>query len=168
MFLSSLDNIKAHVGGIKNDIHATIIEGVDKNGLLSILDDIRSSTDKSATLLSKAFLDHYDKYNKQVEKDTNQYDEELKRMGFLKVTYSSSVKESTTLWKEYSDILQIAKELKKNYKGSTADEKSFDALMSRVASAFKAQSSKHHIKLSTPNTGCAADVLKAHLDHKRV
>jgi hypothetical protein len=167
-FLSSLDNIKAHVGGIKNDIHATIIEGVDKNGLLSILDDIRSSTDKSATLLSKAFLDHYDKYNKQVATDTNQYDEELKRMGFLSVTYNTSVKESTTLWKEYSDILQIAKELKKNYKGSNEDEKSFDALMSRVASAFKAQSSEHDVKLSTPNTGCAADVLKAHLDHKRV
>lgn len=81
-FLSSLDNIKAHVGGIKNDIHATIIEGVDKNGLLSILDDIRSSTDKSAALLSKAFLDHFDKYNAQVTKDANQYDEELKRMGF--------------------------------------------------------------------------------------
>jgi len=167
-FLSSLDNIKAHVGGIKNDIHATIIEGVDKNGLLSILDDIRSSTDKSAALLSKAFLDHFDKYNAQVTKDANQYDEELKRMGFLSVTYSSSVKESITLWKEYSDILQIAQQLKKNYKGSNEDEKSFDALMSRVASAFKVQSMKHDAKLSTPNTGCAADVLKAHLDHKRV
>ena len=100
--------------------------------------------------------------------DTNQYDEELKRMGFLSVTYNTSVKESTTLWKEYSDILQIAKELKKNYKGSNEDEKSFDALMSRVASAFKAQSSKQDVKLSTPNTKCAADVLKAHLDHKRV
>ena len=167
-FLLSLDNIKAHVGGIKNDIHATIIEGADKNGLLSILDDIRASTDKSAALLSKAFLDHYDKYNKQVATDTNQYEEELKRMGFLSVTYNTSVKEGTTLWKEYSDILQIATQLKKNYKGSNADEKSFDALMSRIAGAFKTQSSKHDAKLSTPNTKCAADVLKAHLDHKRV
>jgi hypothetical protein len=132
------------------------------------VDDIRSSTDKSAALLSKAFLDHFDKYNAQVTKDANQYDEELKRMGFLSVTYSSSVKEGTTLWKEYSDILQIAQQLKKNYKGSNEDEKSFDALMSRVASAFKAQSMKQDAKLSTPNTGCAADVLKAHLDHKRV
>lgn len=84
------------------------------------------------------------------------------------MTYNSSVKESTTLWKEYSDILQIAKELKKNYKGSNEDEKSFDALMARIASAFKAQSMKQDAKLSTPNTVCAADVLKAHMDHKRV
>jgi hypothetical protein len=167
-FLYSLDNIKAHVSGIKNDIHATIVEGADKKGLLSILDDIRSSTDKSATLLAKAFLDHYDKYNKQLKVDTNQYDDELKRMGFLSVTYNTSVKESSTLWKEYSDILGIAKELKKNYKGSNADEKSFDELMSRIASAFKTESSKSDAKLSTPNTQCAADVLKAHLDHKRV
>ena len=167
-FLYSLDNIKAHVGGIKNDIHATIVEGDDKKGLLSILDDIRSSTDKSASLLAKAFLDHYDKYNNQLTSDANKYDDELKRMGFLSITYSTSVKESSTLWKEYSDILQIANELKKNYKGSNADEKSFDDLMSRIASAFKAESTKSEAKLSTPNTQCAADVLKAHMDHKRV
>ena len=167
-FLYSLDNIKAHVSGIKNDIHTTIVEGNDKKGLLSILDDIRSSTDKSASLLAKAFLDHYDKYNKQLKVDTSQYDDELKRMGFLSVTYSTSTKESSTLWKEYSDILQIAKELKKNYKGSNADEKSFDALMSRIASAFKAESIKSEAKLSTPNTQCAADVLKAHMDNKRI
>jgi len=167
-FLYSLDNIKAHVGGIKNDIHATIVDGEDKKGLLSILDDIRSSTDKSATLLAKAFLDHYDKYNKQLTSDTTQYDDELKRMGFLSATYNTSVKEGTTLWKEYSDILDIAKKLKSSMKFSKDDEKSFDALMSRIASAFKAESIKSEAKLSTPNTKCAADVLKAHIDHKRV
>ena len=167
-FLYSLDNIKAHVGGIKNDIHATIVEGNDKKGLLSILDDIRASTDKSAALLAKAFLDHYDKYNKQLTSDTNKYHDELKRMGFLSVTYNTSVKEGTTLWKEYSDILGIAKKLKSSMKFSKDDEMSFDALMSRVASAFKTESSKSEAKLSTPNTKCAADVLKAHIDHKRV
>jgi hypothetical protein len=167
-FLYSLDNIKAHVGGIKNDIHATIVEGNDKKSLLSILDDIRASTDKSAALLAKAFLDHYDKYNKQLTSDTNKYHDELKRMGFLSVTYNTSVKEGTTLWKEYSDILDIAKKLKSSMKFSKDDEMSFDALMSRVASAFKTESSKSEAKLSTPNTKCAADVLKAHIDHKRV
>ena len=167
-FLYSLDNIKAHVSGIKNDIHATIVEGNDKKGLLSILDDIRSSTDKSATLLAKAFLDHYDKYNKQLKVDTNQYDDELKRMGFLSVTYNTSVKESSTLWKEYSDILDIAKKIKNSMNFSKDDEKSFDDLMTRIAFAFKAESSKSEAKLSTPNTQCAADVLKAHMDHKRV
>jgi hypothetical protein len=167
-FLYSLDNIKAHVGGIKNDIHANIVEGDDKKGLLSILDDIRSSTDKSATLLAKAFLDHYDKYNKQLTSDTSKYDEELKRMGFLSITYNTSVKESTTLWKEYSDILDIANKLKASMKFSKDDEKSFDELIVRVSEAFKAQSAKSDAKLSTPNTQCAADVLKAHIDHKRV
>ena len=167
-FLYSLDNIKAHVGGIKNDIHATIVEGDDKKGLLSILDDIRSSTDKSATLLAKAFMDHYDKYNKQLTSDTSKYDEELKRMGFLSITYNTSVKESTTLWKEYSDILDIANKLKASMKFSKDDEKSFDELIVRVSAAFKAQSAKSDANLSTPNTQCATDVLKAHIDHKRV
>ena len=167
-FLSSLENIKAHVGGIKSDIHSTIVEGTDKRGLLSILDDVRASTDKSAALLSKAFLDHYDRYNKQVSLDKSQYEDELKRMGFLSNDYKTSTKESTTLWKEYSDILEIAKNLKKNMKWSKNDEVSFDQLMMRVARAFKNQSVKRSTKLSTPNTRCATDVLKAHVDHKRV
>jgi len=167
-FLYSLDNIKAHVGGIKNDIHATIVEGEDKKGLLSILDDVKALTDKSATLLAKAFLDHYDKYNKQVSNDTQKYDKELKKLGIMSSNYKSSVKESNTLWKEYSDIIEIAKNLKNNMMWSKEDEKSFDTLMSRVAGAFKTQSEKNNAKLSTPNTHCAADVLKAHIDHKRV
>jgi hypothetical protein len=167
-FLFSLDNIKAHVTGIKNDIHSTIVEGSDKKGLLSILEEIRSSTDKSATLLAKAFLDHYDKYSKQLNTDKNQYDDELKRMGFLSTTYKTSVKESTTLWKEYSDILGIANKLKTSMKFSKDDEKSFDDLISKVTRAFKQQSEKSDAKLSTPNTKCAADVLKAHIAHSRV
>ena len=167
-FLSSLENIKSHVGGIKSDIHSTIVEGTDKKGLLSILDDVRASTDKSAALLSKAFLDHYDKYNKQVLVDKNQYEGELKRMGFLSNDYKIFTKESTTLWKEYSDILEIAKKLKNNMKWSKNDEMSFDELMTRVARAFKNQSVKRSTKLSTPNTHCATDVLKAHVAHKRV
>jgi hypothetical protein len=167
-FLYSLDNIKSHVGGIKNDIHATIVDGEDKKGLLSILDDVKASTDKSATLLAKAFLDHYDKYNKQVSIDTEKYEEELKKLGFMSSNYKSTIKESNTLWKEYSDIIEIAKNLKKNMKWSKEDEKSFDTLMVRIAEAFESQSKKSNAKLSTPNTQCAADVLKAHIDHKRV
>ena len=167
-FLYSLDNIKSHVGGIKNDIHATIVDGEDKKGLLSILDDVKASTDKSAALLAKAFLDHYDKYNKQVSTDTEKYEEELKKLGFMSSNYRSTIKESKTLWKEYSDIIEIAKNLKKNMKWSKEDEKSFDTLMVRIAGAFESQTEKNNAKLSTPNTQCAADVLKAHIDHKRV
>ena len=167
-FLYSLDNIKAHVGGIKSDIHATIVEGEDKNGLLSILDDVKASTDKSATLLAKAFLDHYDKYKNQVSTDTEKYDEELKKLGVMTSSYESTLKESKTLWKDYSDIIDIAKNLKKNMQWSKEDEKSFDTLMTRVAGAFKSQTEQNNANLSTPNTHCAADVLKAHIDHNRV
>jgi len=167
-FLFSLDNIKAHVTNIKNDIHSTIVDGNDKKGLLTILEEVRSSTDKSASLLAKAFLDHYDKYSKQLKTDKNRYDDELKRMGFLSSTYTTSVKESTTLWKEYSDILGIANKLKTSMKFSKDDEESFDELIAKVTRAFKKQSEKSDAKLSTRNTGCAADVLKAHINHNRV
>jgi beta-galactosidase GanA len=89
-------------------------------------------------------------------------------MGFLSNDYRVTIKESSALWKEYSDILEIAKSLKNNMKWSNKDEKSFDELMARVATAFKNQTAKRSTKLSTPNTQCATDVLKAHVDHERV
>ena len=67
----------------------------------------------------------------------------------------------------------IVKKLKETYKNSDADEKSFDELMIRIATAFKNNEeskliSNKGVKLSTPNTQCATDVLKTHIDHKHV
>jgi hypothetical protein len=53
-------------------------------------------------------------------------------------------------------------------KWSKNDEMSFDELMTRVARAFNNQSVNRSTKLSTSNTHCATDVLKAHVAHKRV
>ena len=70
----------------------------------------------------------YDKYNKKVSIDINEYEEELKKLGVVSTQYKNIIKESNTLWKEYSDILEIYKNLKKNMKWSNKDEKSFDEL----------------------------------------
>ena len=35
-FLTSLDNVKSHVSVIKGDVHSTIVEGGDKNGLIGV------------------------------------------------------------------------------------------------------------------------------------
>ena len=167
-FLTSLDNVKTHVTGIKSDIHATIVDGDDKKSLLSILDDVRASTEKSAALLSKAFMDHYDKYNKNHDTSAQKYQEELDSITVLKDKYKVEVAKRDGLWKEYSDILAIAKKLKESMTISEKDEKTFDELMVRVAKAFQTNERKSDEKLSTPNTQCAADVLKAHVDHNRV
>ena len=167
-FLTSLDNVKTHVSGIKSDIHATIVEGDDKKSLLSILDDVRASTEKSATLLSKAFMDHYDKYNKNHDTSVNKYQEELDSMKILSSNYKVEVTKRDSLWKEYSDILVIAKKLKESMSISEKDEKTFDELMVRIAMAFQTNERKSDKALSTPNTQCAADVLKAHVAQGRV
>ena len=167
-FLTSLDNVKTHVSGIKSDIHATIVEGDDKKSLLSILDDVRASTDKSAALLAKAFMDHYDKYNKNHDTSANKYKEELNSINVLSEKYKVDIAKRDGLWKEYSDILAIAKKLKESMSVSQEDEKTFDELMVRIAKAFQTNERKSDKKLSTPNTQCAADVLKAHVDHNRV
>jgi hypothetical protein len=167
-FLTSLDNVKTHVSGIKSDIHATIIEGEDKKSLLSILEDVRASTEKSAALLSKAFMDHYDKYNKNHDTSAEKYQKELESLKVLSDKYKVDIAKRDGLWKEYSDILAIAKKLKESMSISEKDEKIFDDLMVRIAEAFQANERKSNDKLSTPNTQCAADVLKAHIDHNRV
>ena len=172
-FLSSLENVKSQVVDIKSNIHTTIVEGDDKKSLLSLLNDVRTSTDKSAALLSKTFLDHYDKYANKLTSDRNKYEDELRKLKIISDDYKLETTKRDSSWKEYSDILQIVKKLKETYKNSDADEKSFDELMIRIAIAFKNNEesksiSDKGVKLSTPNTQCATDVLKTHIDHKHI
>jgi hypothetical protein len=172
-FLSSLENVKSQVLDIKSGIHTTIVEGDDKKSLLSLLNDVRTSTDKSAALLSKTFLDHYDKYANKLTLDRNQYDNELIKLRVTSDDYKLETTKRDSSLKEYSDILQIVKKLKETYKNSDQDEKSFDELMIRIAIAFKNNEesksiSDKGVKLSTHNTQCATDVLKTHIDHKQI
>lgn len=166
-FLTSLDKVKSHVSAIKGDVHSTIVEGGDKNGLLALLNDVRSSTEKSAALLAKAFMDHYDKYNTHLQKDTDDYNKDETTMSSLKVKYSIEKTKRDNYLAEYTDIVKIIKQLKDTRTISAKDEKLFSDLIQKVERVFKAQE-KSAIKLSTSNTQCAADVLKAHLAGNRV
>ena len=166
-FLTSLDNVKSHVSVIKGDVHSTIVEGGDKNGLLALLNDVRSSTEKSAALLAKAFMDHYDKYNTQLQKDTNKYYKDETTMSNLKVDYSIEKTKRDKSLAEYNDIIKIVKQLKETHAVTEKDEKLFSDLIQKVESVFKSQE-KTAIKLSTANTQCAAYVLKAHLSGNSV
>jgi hypothetical protein len=166
-FLTSLDNVKSHVSVIKGGIHDNLVEGGDKNGILALLNDVRSSTEKSAALLAKAFMDHYDKYNTQLQKDTNTYYKDETNMGTLKVDYSIEKTKRDKSLAEYNDIIKIVKQLKETHAITEKDEKLFSDLIQKVESVFKSQE-KTAIKLSTANTQCAADVLKAHLSGNSV
>ena len=170
-FLTSLDNLKEHTGSIKKDIHKTIVEGNDKNGLISILDDIRSSTEKSASLLAKAFMDHYDKYNKQLEQNNDVYKNEQKTMTNLNTEYQIARTKKNSLLNDYNEIVRISKKLKETYATSQKDEALFEDFMGKIDKLFK-QNEKNVMKgysiLSTSNTACAVDVLKSHIENKRV
>jgi hypothetical protein len=163
--------LKEHTSSIKKDIHQTIVEGNDKNGLISILDDIRSSTVKSASLLSKAFMDHYDKYNKQLEQNNDVYKNEQKTMTNLNTEYQVTKTKKNSLLNDYNDIVRISKKLKETYATSQKDEALFEEFMSKIDKLFK-QNEKNVIqnysRLSTPNTACATDVLKSHIENRRV
>jgi len=128
---------------------------------------VRSSTEKSAALLAKAFMDHYDKYNTQLQKDTNTYYKDETNMDTLKVEYSVEKTKRDKSLAEYYDIIKIVKQLKETHAITEKDEKLFSDLIQKVEIVFKSQE-KTAIKLSTANTQCAADVLKAHLSGNRV
>ena len=170
-FLTSLDKLKDHTSSIKKDIHQTIVEGNDKNGLISILDDIRSSTEKSASLLSKAFMDHYDKYNKQLDQNNDMYKNEQKTMTNLNTEYQVAKTKKNSLLNDYNEIVHISKKLKETYATSQKDQALFEEFMGKIDKLFKQNENnviQDYTKLSTSNTACATDVLKSHIENKRV
>jgi len=166
-FLKSLDNVKTRVSDIDNNVHDTIVNGGDKNGLLSLLKEVQSSTEKSSALLAKAFMDHYDKYNSQLEKDNEKYYNDEKTLSGIKNEYGVEKTKRDKSLAEYNDIVTIIKQLKETHAISEKDHKLFIDLIQKVERVFKREENSI-IKLSTSNTLCAADVLKAHMDGKKV
>ena len=166
-FLKSLDKVKAHVSDIDNNVHDTIVNGGDKNGLLGLLKEVQSSTEKSSALLAKAFMDHYDKYNKQLEKENEKYYQDEKALDSVNSKYKVERTKRDKSLAEYNDIVIIIKQLKQTHAVSEKDHKVFNELIQKVERVFKREE-KSIVKLSTSNTLCAADVLKAHIDGNRV
>jgi hypothetical protein len=166
-FLKSLDNVKTRVSDIDNNVHDTIVNGGDKNGLLSLLKEVQSSTEKSSALLAKAFMDHYDKYNSQLKKDNEKYYEDEKTLGSIKNEYGVEKTKRDKSLAEYNDIVTIIKQLKETHAVSEKDHKVFNELIQKVERVFKREENSI-VKLSTSNTLCAADVLKAHIAGNRV
>jgi DNA gyrase/topoisomerase IV subunit A len=88
-------------------------------------------------------------------------------MSNLKVDYSIEKTKRDKSLAEYNDIIKIVKQLKETHAVTEKDEKLFSDLIQKVESVFKSQE-KTAIKLSTANTQCASDVLKAHIAGNRV
>jgi len=166
-FLKSLDKVKAHVSDINNNVHDTIVNGDDKSGLINLLKEVQSSTEKSSALLAKAFMDHYDKYNAQLEKENETYYKDEQTLSGVKNEYGIQKTKRDKSLAEYNDIVKIIKQLKETHAVSEKDEKLFSEVIQKVERVFKREQ-KTFVKLSTSNTQCAADVLKAHIAGNRV
>ena len=166
-FLKSLDKVKLRVSDIDNKIHGTIVNGNDKDGLIDLLKEVRSSTEKSSALLAKAFMDHYDKYNTQLEKENETYYKDQKTLSNIEGEYTIEKIKRDNYFSEYNDIVKIIKQLKNTHAISEKDQIIFNDLIKKVERVFKKQD-KSLVKLSTSNTKCAVDVLKAHVDHGHV
>ena len=88
-------------------------------------------------------------------------------MSNMKVDYSIEKTKRDKSLAEYNDIINIIKQLKETHAVSEKDHKLFSELIQKVENVFKREE-KTFIKLSTSNTQCAADVLKAHITGNRV
>ncbi len=163
-FLGTLNKVNQQLALVKGYITETIIEGIDKQNMLSLLFNLQNTTKYATGDLSRAFLEHYEKYKNQMKRNDNVYEKELHELQEYIKTYKLYKREELTVLSEYKRVMSIVNKLKSAYKLSLDDANLFNELVFRIISLIKNNSCQAKTYISPEfDSNCATTLLQSHM-----
>ena len=168
-FLGTLTKVNQQLALVKGYIAVTIIEGIDKQNMLSMIFNMQNTTKYATSDLSKAFLEHYEKYKNQIKRNDNVYDQELHKLQEYVKTYTLYKSEETDVINEYERVLIIVNKLKTTYKLSIDDANLFNELITRILTLLKSNScNAKSFTLPDLDNSCATTLLQSHVQNNLI
>lgn len=170
-FLGTLSKVNQQLELVKGYISGTIIEGIDKQNMLSLLFKVQNTTKYATSDLSQAFLEHYEKYKNQIKRNDNVYEAELQKLQEYVKTFTLYKSEETDVNNEYKRVLIIVNKLKTTYKLSIDDANLFNELIFRILSLLKDKSNNCNAKsFISPefDSNCATTLLQSHVKNNLI
>jgi hypothetical protein len=135
-FLQTLSVFNQQVRSIKDTIQVNIVEGDDKAIMLRIIYEMNEKTTNYTSVLSKEFINHYEKYKKRAGLDKAEYDKEYNELNILKTKYEAERKLRDNYLAEYENAMKILKKLQSNYNVESEDIQSFQQLAVFIENIF--------------------------------
>ena len=164
-FLKTLDKYNRQVASIRRIIKKHIIEGNDKDVMLGFLDEADKHTQTSTGKLSKAFLEHYEKYKNMIGNEKTTYSSELKELSMQTDLLNTERKDKNTLWKQYKRALNVLNRLKKTYALSKQDAQDFNQLSMIIKAIFRNPKKINKFLRGNVDEKCATTLLQSHADN---
>jgi len=162
-FLKTLDNYNSKANKVRLLLKQHILEGTDKNNMLGLLGEVDSKTQSSTDKLSKAFLEHYEKYKNMINKEKSTYDSEVSQLSAETTIYEKERRERKDLHLQYKKGLEVLEKLKSTYSLSSQDAKDFDILGKIIKILFKNPARINQFIKGNVNEGCATTLLQSHV-----
>jgi hypothetical protein len=168
-FIGTVSKVNEKLALVKNYITDTIVEGIDKQYMLNLLLNLQNTTKYATSDLSRAFLEHYEKYKNQIKSNDVVYEQELHELQEYMKTYTIYKREETTVLNEYKRVISIINKLKAAYKLSLDDADLFNELVFRILSLIKNKNCKADTYISPEfDKNCATTLLQSHVKNNLI
>ena len=135
-YLKTLTSLNNQVHRIKDTIKTNIVKGNDKALMLSIIYEMNDKTTNYTSVLTKEFINHYNKYKQKAGLEKAEYDNEYKQLEILKTKYETERKVRDSYLTEYKNTKKILKQLQSNYNLDAEDINSFKKLEEFIEKVF--------------------------------
>ncbi len=167
-FLKTLEKYNSKLSIVRETIKGNIIEGDDKDNMLGLLATADKHTQDSTDKLSKAFLEHYEKYKRLLKTDTSSYEDDVKQLAKETDIYSYEEKETLRLKREYKKAKELLKKIKKSYSLSKGESNDFDNLIKIIKSLLSSPKRIKQFMSKNVRNKCATTLLQSHVANKLI
>ena len=168
-YFDTLRQFNAKMDEVGSSIKKNIVAGEDKKGMLRIVDKSKGHANNITEWLSKAFLEHYEKYKNLLTKETSEYEAEQKKLAADTNKYNTGVKLANTYEREYKRLLDILNKLKVTYGQSKEEQAVFEEVIKVVQFIFRNPAKiKSFYDGELVNGKCAKTILQTHIKNELI
>jgi len=166
-YFESLKIIEGTIKRLNTTIDRNIRGGNHKDEMFKIMNFSRNHTMSVTEILSKLFLEHYEKYKNKLELDEKEYGQEQKQLVDKQNSYQIGLSKMKIYEKEYQRLLRILNRLKGIYGNSREEMMVFDEVIKIVKFIFKnPMRIKSFYEGEIVNGKCAHTIMKTHMKNK--
>ena len=127
-FLDTLNILNSHTDLARSSVEGTIVRGADKDAMLSILRNMNIHIKSMTANVSEAFMEHYRKYEKQLNADQLAYNDVVEQLRKAKIQLTDNTREEKEILAEYNRAIDVVQKLRATAKLTEEESQSLSGL----------------------------------------